>query len=227
MKRIKMSVIVLLVGMLSVAAVSAEGIQERSEGAPRAWNAPAQGSVQSQSPAQTRWQAPDEQAQGWGRPGRGAAPNAAHLSPYAGGESLSLEGTVSLSAAGVSLTTEDGETYELLYPRFLAEGMEVNNGESISVEGFEVPGPRWTAASEDQEDRKYLRITAAEIDGEEYEVAGGYGSYGHGAYGPGMTASRGGGRTGGYGPGMRGGAYDRGMRGGGQSMRGGGSGYRW
>ncbi|MFW6361880.1 MAG: hypothetical protein ACOC2R_09030 [Spirochaetota bacterium] len=110
--------------------------------------------------------------------------------PFYDSEKVSLSGTVELTAAGVELTAEDGQKYDLMYPRFLAEGVELETGDRVAVEGFLVPGPRrrWDA----EEDKNYLRIEKATVDDEEYELAGNFGPgymHGHrprgGAYGPG------------------------------------------
>src|SRR6056297_1982982 len=90
--------------------------------------------------------------------------------PYYNSERVAVTGTVNLTAAGVELTTEDGQTYELMYPRFLAEEVEIETGDTAAVEGFLVPGPRWAWNAD--EDEKYLRIEKATVNGEEYELAG-------------------------------------------------------
>ncbi len=172
MKRLLvMSIVVAVVGLLTVTIVSAEGAQERFEG-----NAPAP--VQNQ---------------------------------YYTGERLSIEGTVKLTAAGVKLNGTDGKEYTLMYPRFLAEGVQVEDGANMAVEGFLVPGPRWNT----EEKKNYLRVEQASIDGSEYDLAALMGSeYGHrrgfhehglwthsnNGFGP-----RGGARPGTGGPGMSGG----------------------
>ncbi|MFO7850330.1 MAG: hypothetical protein R6V67_10250, partial [Spirochaetia bacterium] len=70
-----------VIGMFSVSALAAEGVQERWDGDTRA-------------PAQ---------------------------SPYYSSEKVSVSGTVELTAAGVELKAHDGQEYELMYPRFLAD----------------------------------------------------------------------------------------------------------
>ena len=114
--------------------------------------------------------------------------------PYERFEKLSVEGSVEFGAGRPELKTQAGEVYRLLYPRFLAEEIEVESGERISVEGFEVPGPRWAS----NEEERYLRVETVTLNGEEYELASrfgpGYGHPGPAMGGPGM-------RGGGYGPG--------------------------
>ena len=146
----------------------------------------------------------------------GNAPASAQ-NQYYNGEKLSIEGTVKLTASGVKLNATDGKDYTLMYPRFLAESVQVKDGDSVTVEGFLVPGPRW----DPDEDTNYLRVEMATIDGKEYDLAAalssGYGPYGprggmhqHSTwkrgYGPGAGSAgspRGGGYTG-QGPGMSG-----------------------
>ena len=158
--------------------------------------------------------------------------------PFFNSEKVSVTGTVELTASGVELAAEDGQTYELMYPRFLAEGVEIETGDTVSVEGFLVPGPRW--AWNENSTEKHLRVETATIDGKEYELAAnfqrgagprtgpGYGpGYIHGqrprggAYGPGACWGNGYGAGQGYGPGAgragrtgRPGAYQSGAYGG-------------
>lgn len=135
-------------------------------------------------------------------------------SPYYSSEKVSVSGTVELTAAGVELKAHDGQEYSLMYPRFLADGVEVKDGDSISVEGYLVPGPRWEA----DENENHLRLETVTLNGEEYNLASAHGprgGYGH--------------KSGGYGPEARGPAT-RGPRGGSSGARGhgmmGGQGYR-
>ena len=107
-------------------------------------------------------------------------------------ESIGVEGTIELSADRPELTTKEGEVYRLMYPYSLAEDIEVETGDRISVEGFVVPGPRW----EWDEGEKYLKVESVILNGEEYEPASrfgpGYGRHGmRGGYGPGMRGHMG------------------------------------
>jgi hypothetical protein len=122
-------------------------------------------------------------------------------------ERITVTGNLQLTAARPVLKS-DGREYELLYPLHLARGLEVTDGERITVRGFLVPGPRWAWTGEDE---RHLRVELVKIDGREYDLRG---WYGHGpGYGPGrggmMHGGRGGrGGWGGYG--HRGGpGYDR------------------
>src|SRR6056297_3713552 len=131
-------------------------------------------------------------------------------------EQLEISGTVEFTAGHTRLHSADGEVYELMYPMFLAEDLEVENGQTISVEGFLIPGTRWSS----DEDEQYLRIEKVTVNGQEYELGTGGYAWGQRHHGPGMM----GGSAYGRGPGMMGGsAYGRGpgMMGGGRAPRGG------
>src|SRR6056297_83992 len=95
---------------------------------------------------------------------------------YYNSERLSVEGTARLSASGVELKATDGKEYELMYPRYLAEDVQVRDGQTVAVEGYLVPGPRW----ESDEDENHLRVEKVMMDGKEYDLAA---SFGRG-YGP-------------------------------------------
>jgi hypothetical protein len=147
--------------------------------------------------------------------------------PYYNSERVNVEGTVELTASGVELEANDGKHYELMYPRFLAEDVEVKDGQNVAVEGYLVPGPRWGWGEEEN----HLRVEKVTIDGKDYDLASRFGpGYGSrtGGWGPGACWGNGAGaygpQSGGYGPGAHG---PRGGYGGrGHGMRG-GSGYRW
>lgn len=126
-------------------------------------------------------------AEGAQEQGRYAAP-ASRMNQYAEGEAVSLAGTVEVTIEGVRLLAEDGGEYELMYPRFAAADMDVESGDTITVAGYLVPGPRW----EGEENGQFLRISQVTIDGEEYDLAAAFSpGYGPGkglqgdAYGPG------------------------------------------
>ncbi len=115
-----------VIGLLSVTAVTAEGIQEQRDA-----NAV---------------------------PQRG--------NQYNADEVVTVTGTVEFTASGAELKATDGQEYELMYPRFAAEDIEIDSGDTISVEGFIVPGPRW----EEDDDEQHLMLTRVTIDGEEYDL---------------------------------------------------------
>ena len=124
-------------------------------------------------------------------------------------QEITVSGTLRLTAARPVLES-NGEEYTLLYPFHLAEGVEIGPGDTVTVTGYRVPGPRWAWQEQDQ---RYLRVTIAEVDGREYDLRGvydaGYGpaqGYGYG-HGPGMMGSYGHRRGGGYGHGRGGGMH--------------------
>jgi len=81
-------------------------------------------------------------------------------------ETVELTGTISLNADGFPVLRSGGEEYVLMYPYFLDDDLEIQEGDEISVEGFLAPHPR---RAED-DDATYVRVTKAIIDGEEYEI---------------------------------------------------------
>jgi len=92
-------------------------------------------------------------------------------------ELLSLSGTLKLEYGDRPTLRAGGEEYELMYPPFLDDGIDIEDGEAVTVQGFLVPGPR--RSTDDEEN--YLHVTKAVIDGEEYDldrIAGGYGPMG-------------------------------------------------
>ncbi len=81
-------------------------------------------------------------------------------------EIISITGTVELKTDDhPELVPSDG-TYELMYPYYLSDGIEVEDGDTITVEGILMPGPRY-----EDGDEKHLRVTKAIIDGKEYDLA--------------------------------------------------------
>ena len=112
-------------------------------------------------------------------------------------EQLEISGTVEFTAGHTRLHSSDGEVYELMYPMFLAEDLEVENGQTISVEGFLIPGTRWS----NDEDEQYLRLEKVTVNGQEYELGTGGYARGQRHLGPGMM----GGSANNRGPGMMGG----------------------
>jgi hypothetical protein len=108
-------------------------------------------------------------------------------------ELLSLTGTLKLAYGQRPELVTGDEEYELLYPYYLAEGLDIEDGETVAVEGFIVPGHKWKW----EENEKHLRVTKAVIDGEEYDLE---------AYGPGFGPMMGG-RYGSRRGGLSGGLY--------------------
>ena len=67
-----------------------------------------------------------------------------------------------------------GNTWKLIYPHYFDFEVEVEEGERITVEGYQVEGPhpRFSGISgtESIEDDQYLLLSKAVIDGEEYTL---------------------------------------------------------
>ena len=126
-------------------------------------------------------------------------------------ELIELTGRVNFPGYGHLELVAGGETYELMVPVFLLDEVDLEDGETVTVEGFLVPGPRWG----EDEDVKHLAVTEATVDGEEYELGFGRGymrgrmadnRFGGCGYGP--RGPRGGyGRMGPGGGGPRGGRW--------------------
>lgn len=79
---------------------------------------------------------------------------------------LNLTGTLILEPGELPALRAEGKRYELMYPHFLDDDIDMTDGESVTIEGFLVPGSRW----QDEEDALFLKVTKAVIDGEEYEL---------------------------------------------------------
>ena len=84
--------------------------------------------------------------------------------------------------------TSGSQQYLLLVPRRLTWGLEVKEGEQVTVEGYKTTAPRWDASP----DAVYLQVTKATIQGKQYDLAdylgGPRGAFG----GPGQGFGRGG-----------------------------------
>jgi hypothetical protein len=105
--------------------------------------------------------------------------------PAAQLEQLEISGTVEFTAGHTRLHSAEGEVYELMYPMFLAEDLQVENGQTISVEGFLIPGTRWSS----DEDEQYLRLEKVTVNGQEYELGTGGYARGQRHRGPGMMGA--------------------------------------
>ena len=83
------------------------------------------------------------------------------------GELVEVTGIIELEGGEMpELKTKDG-TYELMYPWFMTTGIEISEGDEITVSGYIMPGPPWEA----DEDEKHLRVVSAVIDGQEYDLS--------------------------------------------------------
>jgi hypothetical protein len=116
-------------------------------------------------------------------------------------EQVTVSGTLELTAARPVLKS-NSEQYILFYPLHLAEGLEVESGDRLTVTGHYVPGPRWAWYEEDE---RLLRVEIAEIGGKEYDLRSWYESRltpGHSRRGPRGSWHHGPGRAPRQGPGQ-------------------------
>lgn len=60
-----------------------------------------------------------------------------------------------------------GKKYELLVPRHVYYGINIEEGKEITVKGYVVPPPRFEPIEENE---IYLAVTEAEIDGRRYNL---------------------------------------------------------
>jgi len=141
MKRSLIISVVLITMAAATMPLIAEGIQEQAD--------PVQQGVPGQPAAR-----PGARPYGWN--------NAQAAQP----EELELSGTVKLSAGHTLLQAEDGKEYRLMYPLFVLDELDIEDGEEVLLEGFLIPAMRWAP----EEDEHYLRVTKAVINGEEYEI---------------------------------------------------------
>jgi hypothetical protein len=85
----------------------------------------------------------------------------------AGLEQVKVSGKLSLEDRMHPELESGGKTYELMVPWFLTRQIELQEGEQVTVEGYQVPGPRWESGEGDE---IHVRVTKAVIRGKEYDV---------------------------------------------------------
>ena len=61
------------------------------------------------------------------------------------------------------------QEYELMVPRFYTFGVDLKEGQTITVEGYKVDTPY--CAMEEEEDEVHLWVSKAVIDGKEYDLS--------------------------------------------------------
>jgi hypothetical protein len=81
-------------------------------------------------------------------------------------ESLTLTGIIDLSDVNVPKLTVGENTYELMVPYRLDYDIDINDGDEITINGFEVPAYRRAADSE----LTNLMVTGATFNGTEYDL---------------------------------------------------------
>ena len=77
---------------------------------------------------------------------------------------VSLTGTLVLEDDRFAKLESGGKTYYLMYPYWLADDIDVTDGEEITVEGYIGHGPRFSS------DEPAVMVTKAVIDGKEYDL---------------------------------------------------------
>lgn len=81
-------------------------------------------------------------------------------------ESMTLTGKIDLTDANLPKLTVGDDTYELMVPYRLDYDIDINDGDEITISGFEIPAYRRTSDS----DLTSLMVTDATFDGTEYNL---------------------------------------------------------
>jgi hypothetical protein len=79
-------------------------------------------------------------------------------------EEITVTGKIQLTDGEFPRINSGGKTYELHYPYYEGVEFTIEDGDRITVKGFETMGPPWR----EDEDIIPLRVTSAAIDGKEY-----------------------------------------------------------
>jgi len=132
-------------------------------------------------------------------PGRAGGPEISE-------DKVTVTGPVAFENRMHPVIESGGMEYELLVPRRFLWGVDVEEGQTVTVEGYTVTD-MWCEAEEDEDDEVHLMVTLAKIGDEEYDLearrggpgAWGHGGWGHGGWGPGRRG-RGGPPMGHHGP---------------------------
>ncbi len=118
------------------------------------------------------------------------------------GEKISVSGPVAFENKWHPELKSGGKEYELIVPRFALWNLDIEEGQSITVEGYTVEG---MCCDDDNENEVHLLVTKATIGDQEYDLdtPGAWGPQGPGWRGPGRRGNM-----------MRGGpdSYGRGWR---------------
>ena len=126
----------------------------------------------------------------WRRMPRGDAPELSE-------ETITVTGQLYFENRMHPELKSDGEEYELLVPRFYAYQMDLEEGQTVTVEGFTVQD--MPCCEDEEEEELHIWVTKAVIDGQEYELEDGPRMEPRwGMMGPGRSP-----RTGMMGPGRR------------------------
>lgn len=81
-------------------------------------------------------------------------------------ESITLSGKIDLTDVNLPKLTVGENTYELMVPYRMDYDIDINNGDEITITGFEVPGYRKSTDS----NLSNLMVTGATFEGKEYNL---------------------------------------------------------
>ena len=120
--------------------------------------------------------------------------------PFEQGDLITLNGTLKITGSKrPEIVTEKG-TYELMYPYMNGDNLELKDGQTATVKGYDTPAYRWS----NDGDEKHLMVTEATINGKAYKLDtenfGPMNGRGNGMHGSRMASSqtgKGSGRIGG------------------------------
>lgn len=91
-------------------------------------------------------------------------------SPSSGlGEKLEVTGELYFENRVFPELKSGDQEYELMLPRFYTFGVDLKEGQTITVEGYQVEGP--FCIIEEEGDEIHLWVTKAVIDGKEYDLS--------------------------------------------------------
>ena len=103
-------------------------------------------------------------------------------------EKITVTGTLSFENWMHPGLESDGQEYELLVPRFRG-GLDLEEGQTVTVEGYTTEG--MPCCEEEEDGEIHLWVTKAIIDGKEYELEEyGFRGMGGGMMGSGMMGGR-------------------------------------
>lgn len=84
--------------------------------------------------------------------------------PFDDADEITLTGTIDISRFPAVLTS-GGEEYLVMVPPFMVDGIEIENGQQLSLTGYAHEGYGRFSSGE-----KVIAVTSAVINGEEFEV---------------------------------------------------------
>ncbi len=82
------------------------------------------------------------------------------------GDLITLSGTLKINGSErPEIVTEKG-TYELMYPYMYGDKLELKDGQTATVKGYDTPAYRWSSDGNE----KHLMVTEATINGKAYKL---------------------------------------------------------